>query len=101
MPRAYGPGPPPTVPARCLRIAAGLDPTRGIDPAGTGSEPITFDDYGLVLGWATETAQAIDCPIVTVERALYELSRRVTGKPGRTWGDYAEATLERLVLGPT
>jgi hypothetical protein len=77
--------------ANGLRIAGGLDGTRGVDASSADPLPDrTFDDYEQVRSWVLGSCSELGTPIFSVERALYELARSIPGERGRTWGQYAD-----------
>lgn len=51
-----------------------------------------FSDYATVRSWLRE----IDCPLNSLERALYRLSQKVPSVRGRSWPDYASAVVNVL-----
>jgi hypothetical protein len=76
--------------ANALRIAGGLIATIGMDPSSGGPIPErTLDDYAQVRTWVLESCSELGTPVVSVERALYQLAKNVQGDRGRTWKDYA------------
>jgi hypothetical protein len=55
---------------------------------------LTFDDYEQVRSWVLDSE--LGTPIVSVERALYELARSIRGKRGRTWRQYADLVAAKV-----
>ena len=80
--------------ANALRIDAGLPATRWAESEMEGRKRTTsdFSDYATVRSWLRE----IDCPLNSLERALYRLSQKVPSVKGRSWPDYASAVANVL-----
>jgi len=80
--------------ANALRIDAGLPATRWAESEMEGRKRTTsdFSDYATVRSWLCE----IDCPLNSLERALYRLSQKVPSVKGRSWPDYASAVANVL-----
>ncbi len=73
-----------------LLIANDEAQTFGVDPATNHRLDNDLEAvYGTVRDRCAATARATGRPLVEVERALYELSGRVTDDPDRSWQDYA------------
>lgn len=76
--------------ANALRITGGLKGTTGMDPSSRNPIPErTLCDYAEVRTWALDSCPELGAPVVSVERALYQLAKKVQGIRGRTWEDYA------------
>ena len=57
-------------------------------PAKNSPLEVTLDQYEIVRRILKETAENCDLPLHVVERALYNLSRQVPNKKGRSWRQY-------------
>ena len=82
--------------ANGLRITAGLSPTLEITPQSSRTPQLEIDSYDEVREWVLKTADAVEHPVCMVERALYEVSRKVKTVPGRTWADYSNAIAVKM-----
>lgn len=85
--------------ANALRLRAGLPTTVDLDPLSTRILVETLEAYAIVRGWLLTTSDVTGEALVSVERAMYELSRAADmprGHAPRTWEDYGE-NVERLV----
>lgn len=80
--------------ADALRLHAGLPTTVELDPLSTIGLVETLDAYAIARVWLLSTSVVTGQALVSVERAMYELSRAADiprGNAPRTWGAYAEA----------
>jgi len=74
-----------------LRMLADLPTSVAIQLSSTSQISETLQDYAHVRNWLLSTSEATGQPLVSVERALYELDRATATRrnaPTRTWTSY-------------
>jgi hypothetical protein len=82
--------------ANGLRLHAGLEPTSGVTAESTKLATQTLENYKTVRGWVLAVASDTRRSLTVVERALYEVGRKVKGETGRSWGNCAGALADCL-----
>lgn len=83
-----------------LRVQVDLPVCPGVTAENNTGHPLGYDCYRRVREWLTGTSTDLDVALVSIARALYEISRKVGGTPGRTWAEYGTAAIHALTGRP-